>query len=628
MSQAKHIIQHQQFEIEIDQEERARAVQMQLSYLMRERLDGPLSPVLAEMTPNGTALLVDRLEVNLGEIDPFQGGQAMIEKLVKAIRDQLQVQVEQLVSLPNAGSRNVVEHLSPEESWARGILFFLENGVLPWWAEPLDETTQQEMFKRYGDKLWLSIKALLAKESLTRRRLLKQFSPTSILMILKGHPCFSALQQINALLSSSKQPGGAQLLERFWEISLIYLSQTAENAVSPAALIAYFYTQPIAGYQANTTVGDELLARIKAPVANSQQLDQLKQILLKQSNFDNRPGPNQASTTAIQSSHVAKEKDAQVSTPSSLEDEKRGQPSKNKQDKTIQEQGEEGKVNFAAKPVDELVPTTDPKRLQVRLEADAESAMNARSSKPRHQNEEERKAEAIDPKDQPNDRWPKQQLPPAIPRIEQRQDHKRSDRGITQHRPWHKPVTQGQKIGRGHLAPKFRELLEEGVFVHNAGLVILAPLIPSFLRKQGLVEDKQFVSVAAQERSIHLLQYLITGQTNTLEYELVLNKILLNWPLEQPIVSAVEMSNTEEAGAAELLDFVRSEWKALSNTSVERLQQLFLQRLSRLTFDEDHGYHLIVEQQAMDLLLNKLPWGFGMIKLPWMQHFLQVEWEC
>jgi hypothetical protein len=36
---------------------------------------------------------------------------------------------------------------------------------------------------------------------------------------------------------------------------------------------------------------------------------------------------------------------------------------------------------------------------------------------------------------------------------------------------------------------------------------------------------------------------------------------------------------------------------------------------------------LQVEQKAVDVLLNTLPWGIGVIKLPWMKEILHTEWN-
>jgi len=36
---------------------------------------------------------------------------------------------------------------------------------------------------------------------------------------------------------------------------------------------------------------------------------------------------------------------------------------------------------------------------------------------------------------------------------------------------------------------------------------------------------------------------------------------------------------------------------------------------------------LQVEARSYDLLLDRLPWGIGLIQLPWMKSILWVEWR-
>jgi hypothetical protein len=41
----------------------------------------------------------------------------------------------------------------------------------------------------------------------------------------------------------------------------------------------------------------------------------------------------------------------------------------------------------------------------------------------------------------------------------------------------------------------------------------------------------------------------------------------------------------------------------------------------------DGDWLLQVEAKTVDILLNQLPWGISMIKLPWMQRMLWIEWD-
>ena len=40
----------------------------------------------------------------------------------------------------------------------------------------------------------------------------------------------------------------------------------------------------------------------------------------------------------------------------------------------------------------------------------------------------------------------------------------------------------------------------------------------------------------------------------------------------------------------------------------------------------DGEWLLPMERKAIDILLDQLPWGIGMIPLPWMPQMLHVEW--
>ncbi|HEV2830338.1 MAG TPA: contractile injection system tape measure protein, partial [Hanamia sp.] len=63
------------------------------------------------------------------------------------------------------------------------------------------------------------------------------------------------------------------------------------------------------------------------------------------------------------------------------------------------------------------------------------------------------------------------------------------------------------------------------------------------------------------------------------------------------------------------------------NTPSQGLQETFLQRNGKLIFNETDGYwKLVVERKAVDILLDRIPWGFSYVQLPWMKYALITEW--
>ena len=166
---------------------------------------------------------------------------------------------------------------------------------------------------------------------------------------------------------------------------------------------------------------------------------------------------------------------------------------------------------------------------------------------------------------------------------------------------------------------------QDSIYIHNAGLVILHPFLSTYFNRLNMVKDGDFINSEFRHRAVHLLQYLAFGTEKNEEHELVLNKILCNIPIDEPVISGIMMTEFEKSVSAELLNAVLVQWDKLKNTSSESFQASFLQRDGALSRIEEN-WNLKVENRGYDVLLNTLPWGLGMIKTPWMTEFIYVEW--
>jgi len=164
----------------------------------------------------------------------------------------------------------------------------------------------------------------------------------------------------------------------------------------------------------------------------------------------------------------------------------------------------------------------------------------------------------------------------------------------------------------------------EGIYIDNAGLVLLHPFLPRFFDALGISIAEQIVQ---PERALGLLHYLATGQIKAPEYELVLPKIVCQVPLSSPVHSDIEFTESEISEASALLDAVIEHWEVLRNTTPDGLRGTFLLRPGKLIRKEDGDWLLQVESRTFDVLLEHLPWGISMIKLPWMKNMLWVEWS-
>jgi Contractile injection system tape measure protein len=132
--------------------------------------------------------------------------------------------------------------------------------------------------------------------------------------------------------------------------------------------------------------------------------------------------------------------------------------------------------------------------------------------------------------------------------------------------------------------------------------------------------------VIAPDRALGLLHFLATGQPAAPEYELLLPKILCNVPLDVPANAPAELTAAEREEAEALLAAVIGHWTALGDTSVDGLRGSFLARPGKLSRRGAEDL-LQVEQRSYDILLDRLPWGIGMVQLPWMEKILRVEWR-
>lgn len=163
----------------------------------------------------------------------------------------------------------------------------------------------------------------------------------------------------------------------------------------------------------------------------------------------------------------------------------------------------------------------------------------------------------------------------------------------------------------------------EGIYIGNAGMVLLHPFLPRLFDALGIAAQERLLQ---PERALCLLHYLTTGKTSVPEYELTLPKILCNVPPKTPVERDVELTAIEQKEAAALLEAVIRHWEVLQNTSPDGLRGTFLVRPGKVSV-RDGDWLLQVESRTCDILLDRLPWGISMIKLPWMKKVLWVEWK-
>jgi len=163
----------------------------------------------------------------------------------------------------------------------------------------------------------------------------------------------------------------------------------------------------------------------------------------------------------------------------------------------------------------------------------------------------------------------------------------------------------------------------DAIYVCNAGLVLLAPYLPTLFRNTGMIKSGIIQNIP---RAIALLRYLVYEDAGYEEYEVVLEKILCGLPLTESIDWRHNISAEEMDEADGLLQSAIGHWTALKGTSPAGLREGFLKREGRLSLEAGQ-WELKVQKKAQDVLLDFLPWSFNMIRLQWMEQLLIVKWN-
>lgn len=166
---------------------------------------------------------------------------------------------------------------------------------------------------------------------------------------------------------------------------------------------------------------------------------------------------------------------------------------------------------------------------------------------------------------------------------------------------------------------------KNGIAVSNAGIVLLNSFIVMLFERLSLVKDNNFTSIENQKNAVLYLQYVVTGVSETEDSYLALNKILCGLSVTDSVPAIIEISQEKEIIIVGLIKDAVSYWSAIGDCPVESFRGNWLIRDGMLTELEDK-WELTVDKRAYDLLINKSPFAFSIIKYPWMHKPLHVIW--
>jgi hypothetical protein len=167
------------------------------------------------------------------------------------------------------------------------------------------------------------------------------------------------------------------------------------------------------------------------------------------------------------------------------------------------------------------------------------------------------------------------------------------------------------------------QLPEEGMYIDNAGMVLLHPFLKHFFTNAGLLENGK--ELEDKELAVQLLHFIATGKENDWEHTMLFEKFLCNMPLDSPLIKKSLITKKHKKEVTELLNAVLENWKALGNSSIELLRNEFLSRPGKL-FQDNVSPRLVVERKTQDILLDRISWNISIVKLPWSKQILYATW--
>ncbi len=180
-----------------------------------------------------------------------------------------------------------------------------------------------------------------------------------------------------------------------------------------------------------------------------------------------------------------------------------------------------------------------------------------------------------------------------------------------------------QERGKPHGIARRRGGETDGIYIQDAGMVIVGLYLPRLLERLGLAEGDRVTDVP---RSLALIHYLAFGGDACAEWECVLGKVLCGVPVETPMGPEHMLTPEQREEGDGLLEAVIANWGVLGNTSPAGLRATFLQRPGLLR-RSGADWRLALSRNAFDVLMDRLPWPISITRLPWMPGFLYTDWS-
>lgn len=629
-----HLIHRQVVEMELHGGGDPFSVQNEVSRVCREELPRILERVFDELVPRTVHVRWERLELDLGELRGLE-----VEVLAARLREALQEILQRApvssaaVSGWREGTGTVsqprgagLEVLTPEASDEALLRVFLETGMVPWWAEDLDgaalDARLLALLKRQPGHVpsWLR-----GHDGAVRmaRRVLGQFPASTALELLEVLAREDNVETVLATVLETAAPG---VPAPSWRRALVETLLPVALASRPgtlhadAVLEAAERTAVALGADPRTVRAHWLRSESSSPAPHARAFS-----------ADAPEGRVEAERAVVPETKAQALSEDGPRAP-------RFAPSAESAHETPHRETPRPQAKSVQQGQDLHSPPPNQQEPVREFEATTSPALPGA----KHHAPDGTSAEPIGPSAEPSNPGAKLTTPSAEPTglgaAPIGPSAEPSDSSTKPTRPSQDPTGPGaaaflreqsvrptpSTAPRSPPSLSTETLLQYGLPVDNAGLVLLHPFLKAFFDAVGLLDGKTFRDFEARCRAVCLLQWLAHEDGAEDEHRMSLSKVLCGVPLEEVVPRMGGPTEAECAEGEALLQHVVSQWTVLKNTSTRGLREAFLQRKGLLR-PQERGWVLRMEAKPYDMLLERLPWGISHLRLSWMTGLLQVE---
>ncbi len=680
----EHIINKVFLEVETNSTKVAHDLKDQLGLFLKEDILPYLENYFKSIEQQLPAEIVQIPQLTL---DITVNSQDHFNALKTDTKEKLVQKIAAILKTPSQATEAVVL-INTQEHQVRSLLFFIENGYTPWWKTAKDATqfTQKEIREIATERSFSNQLTRLLQKPICKKRCIQQFTDQELQMLLttafkdtkeSGFIQDEFIKSLSPLSAISRDFIWSEvirylqsknitvLIEKLASVLVkpIFIRDVREYAFAKAVLtliqqgfkitktetLAVLQKEGAQGSQKKETLGSQLIAVFETvglskeasailpailqrttptfikETQEQEQEEHQKQQQKQQEQQEQQEEQKQqkqqeeqhkiTTTTEITPKHSEKEfldikeqeqilpkKDKNAQKETKTTEEERNSPF-NKKNETIKGQGitTEGKGGITA----ETAPTNET-------------------------------AESTDTHITPSqEKWEDaSQTTPSRKKIDEVTQKETAQKEIAErYEAFTHQFDQKEPLESASIDTYIKEITsqQEEVFitntgsyhVPNAGLIILHPYVKPFFYNCGIIDDTN--TIIDPEVAVHTLHYLATKKEQQVESQMLFEKFLCGVPLKKPIQRHIQLSDTIKQQAEELLESVIENWGVLNNASPDLVRHEFLQRAGKLSFKEDNP-KIVIERKTQDILVDKLPWGIGICRLPWLDHLVYTNW--